>query len=115
MNENLFALAIILIPLVLAGRILYKYLIKPFILRSRLIKNGIDGTATIISLKETGLSINRKPEIEYEVRVVGKNGAIFNTSIRRVTSVLEIINSFQLKTQHPVKFDADSKEAIFLS
>lgn len=106
MSENILAIIRI------AGSIIYKHLLKPSLLYNKILKNELDGTATVIALKESGTYINNKPELIIDVSIVGANGQIFYTSIRQVISIVELYK-FQIKTQHKVKYDATSEEAIF--
>ncbi len=93
--------------------IMYRAFIKPSMEYSRLIKTGIPGTGTVLSISETGTRINNQPlcKIELQVTIPGKPS--YNTVTKTVISYLQAAQ-FQPGTQVPIMVDPKNNMKVVL-
>jgi hypothetical protein len=89
----------------------YRSFIKPALSYNRLLKTGIRGTGTILSVTETGTLINRQPlcRIELEVQIPGQ--PVFNAVTKRVISYFQV-SQFQPGTQLHVMVDPADNQKV---
>ncbi len=87
----------------------FKYLIRPAMNAFRLRKNGLPGTARILSVKDTGMTINNSPVVKLEVEIKDSFGQ------RYTTSILNLVSRINPQVYSPgmevaVKIDPKKKE-----
>lgn len=106
----------ILIVIALTGSMFlffYKILIRPALNAIRLKKTGLPGTARILSVKDTGVSINNNPVVSMEVEVKDQFGARYNTILRALVSRIDP-RAYQPGMEVAIKIDPQKKENIIL-
>ncbi|MBK8953679.1 MAG: hypothetical protein IPM85_17025 [Chitinophagaceae bacterium] len=64
----------------------YKLFFGPMINASRLQKNGLPGTATILEVKDTGVTINNSPQVKLILEVKNSLGQKYTTQCRVLVS-----------------------------
>lgn len=81
-------------------------------LAERLANDGVDGTATIISMVATGATINMQPQLQFEMSVdVGGNVSTV-THVQAVSPA--IIGQLQPGAQVPVKVDPNDHTQLMI-
>jgi len=81
-------------------------------LAEKLANDGIDGTATIISMVATGATINMQPELQFQMSV-DVNGSVSTVTHTQVVSPA-IIGQLQPGAQVPVKVDPDDHSQLMI-
>jgi hypothetical protein len=87
----------------------FKYLIRPVMNAIRLKKDGVPGTARIMSVKNTGMIINNNPVLNLEVEIKDAFGHRYTTSIKTLGSRTDP-NLYQAGMEVPIKIDPLKKE-----
>lgn len=82
----LLILGSVILPILIVGLMLYKFLLLPYLLNKRLQKEGIRAKATIIGLSETSMRINNKPVVELKLSVRHPYNGTYETSTRKAVS-----------------------------
>ena len=81
-------------------------------LAERLANDGVDGTATIVSLQATGKQVNMQPELQFEL-TVDVNGSQSNVTHTQVVSPA-VIGQLQPGAQVPVKADPNDHSQLMI-
>ena len=81
---------------------------------SKILENGQPATARILSLADTGTTINNDPMIHFKLEVHSPDGTVFNAETERLVSRLQI-PQIQPGTEINVKFDPNTKEVAVVS
>jgi hypothetical protein len=82
------------------------------VLAEKLANDGVDGTATIISMVATGATINMQPELQFQMSV-DVNGSVSTVTHTQVVSPA-IIGQLQPGAQVPVKVDPDDHSQLLI-
>ncbi len=91
----------------------YRLIFKPMLNASRLQKIGIPGKATILEVRDTGVTINNNPQVKLIVEIKNSFGQRYNATIRTLVSR---INPFvyQPGMEVPVKIDPKNEQNVVL-
>ncbi len=81
-------------------------------LAERLANEGVDGTATIVSMQATGANINMQPELLFQLKV-DVNGSQSDVQHKQVVSPA-VIGQLQPGAQVPVKVDPNDHSALMI-
>ncbi len=81
-------------------------------LAERLANEGVDGTATIVSLQATGATINMQPELLFQL-TLDVNGSQSEVQHKQVVSPA-VIGQLQPGAQVPVKVDPNDHSALMI-
>ena len=81
-------------------------------LAERLANEGVDGTATIVSMQATGANINMQPELQFQM-TVDVNGSQSNVTHTQVVSPA-VIGQLQPGAQVPVKVDPNDHSQLMI-
>lgn len=81
-------------------------------LAEKLANDGVDGTATIISMVATGATINMQPELQFQMSV-DVNGSVSTVTHTQTVSPA-IIGQLQPGAQVPVKVDPDDHSQLMI-
>lgn len=81
-------------------------------LAEKLANDGVDGTATIISMVATGTTINMQPELQFQMSV-DVNGSVSTVTHTQAVSPA-IIGQLQPGAQVPVKVDPDDHSQLMI-
>ena len=81
-------------------------------LAERLANEGVDGTATIVSMQATGNNINMQPELQFQM-TVDVNGTQSEVTHVQVVSPA-IIGQLQPGAQVPVKVDPNDHSQLMI-
>ena len=79
-------------------------------LAERLANEGVDGTATIVSMQATGANINMQPELQFQL-TVDVNGSQSSVTHTQVVSPA-VIGQLQPGAQVPVKVDPNDHSQL---
>lgn len=79
----------------------------------RLMATGLIGQATVEALRETGLTVNENPQLEFDLRVTVDGGAPYSVTHRQVVSRLVIAN-FQPGASIPVRIDPADRTRVLI-
>lgn len=91
--------------------IIYRAFIKPSMDYNRLLKIGIRGTGTILSVTETGTRINNQPLCKIELQVEIPGQPVYVATTKRVISYFQI-TQFQQGTQVHVMVDPANNQKL---
>ncbi len=81
-------------------------------LAERLANEGVDATATIVSMQATGSNVNMQPELQFEL-TVDVGGSQSTVSHRQVVSPA-VIGQLQPGAQIPVKVDPNDHSQLMI-
>ena len=81
-------------------------------LAERLANEGVDGTATIVSMQATGANINMQPELQFQltVDVGGSQSTVTHTQVVSPA----VIGQLQPGAQVPVKVDPNDHSQLMI-
>lgn len=81
-------------------------------LAERLANEGVDGTATIVSMQATGANINMQPELQFQltVDVGGTQSSVTHTQVVSPA----VIGQLQPGAQVPVKVDPNDHSQLMI-
>lgn len=82
----------------------YKLFFGPILNANRLQKTGLPGTATILEVKDTGVTINNNPQVKLKLEVKNSLGQKYTTDCRVLVSRINP-NAFLPGMEIPVKID----------
>jgi hypothetical protein len=91
--------------------IIYRAFLKPSLDYNRLLKTGIRGTGTILSVTETGTRINNQPLCKIELQVQLPNQPVYVATTKRVISYFQI-TQFQQGTQVQIMVDPANNQKL---
>ena len=89
----------------------YKLFFGPMINNNRLQKNGIPGKATILEVKDTGITINNNPQVKLVVEIKDNLGQRYTTDIRVLVSRINPF-AYQPGMVIPVKIDPKNEKNV---
>jgi hypothetical protein len=81
-------------------------------LAERLANEGVDGTATIVSMQATGATINMQPELLFQLNL-DVNGSSSEVTHKQVVSPA-VIGQLQPGAQVPVRVDPNDHSALMI-
>jgi hypothetical protein len=81
-------------------------------LAERLANEGVDGTATIVSMQATGANVNMQPELQFEL-TVDVGGSQETVTHKQVVSPA-VIGQLQPGAQVPVKVDPNDYSQLMI-
>lgn len=81
-------------------------------LAERLANEGVDGTATIVSMQATGANVNMQPELQFQL-TVDVNGNQSTVTHTQVVSPA-VIGQLQPGAQVPVKVDPNDHSQLMI-
>jgi citrate lyase gamma subunit len=95
------------------GYLFYKLFFGPMINANRLQKTGLTGTAKILEVKDTGVTINNNPQVKLTVEIKNSFGQRYTTAIKTLVSR---INPFvyQPGMEVPVKIDPKNEQNVVI-
>lgn len=91
----------------------YKLFFGPMINRSRLMKTGTPGKATIREVHDTGVTINNNPQVKLILDVKNQFGQTYSTTIRTLVSRIQP-NLYQPGMVVPVKIDPNNEKNVII-
>lgn len=91
----------------------YRIFFKPMINANRLQKTGLPGKATILEVKDTGVTINNNPQVKLLLEVKNNFGQKYNTECRVLVSRLNP-QAYQPGMEVPVKIDPKNEKNVVL-
>ena len=95
------------------GLLFYKLFFGPMLNASRLQKTGIPGTATILEVRDTGVTINNSPQVKLIVEIKNTFGQKYQATIRALVSRLNP-HAFSPGMQIPVKIDPKNEKNVVI-
>ena len=106
MNKRSLGIVVYVIAmLVVSFSVVYFMILGPQWEQSRLLKNGLPGTAIIKDISSTGVIINDQPRVKLLLEVEPENGSKYETEIRMVISPVylpQFQSGARLKVKEPV-------------
>jgi hypothetical protein len=91
----------------------YRLFFKSIINNSRLQKTGLPGKATILEVKDTGITINNNPQVKLMLEVKNSFGQKYTTHCRVLVSRINP-NAYQAGMEVPVKIDPKNELNVVL-
>ena len=91
----------------------YRIFFKPMINASRLQKTGLSGTARILEVKDTGVTINNNPQVKLMLEVKNSFGQKYNAQCRMLVSRINP-NAFMPGMEVPVKIDPKNEQNVVI-
>jgi hypothetical protein len=91
----------------------YRLFFKPMINASRLQKTGIPGKATILEVKDTGVTINNNPQVKLMLEVKNNFGQKYTTQCRVLVSRINP-NMFMPGMEVPVLIDPKNEQNVVI-
>lgn len=91
----------------------YRIFFKPMINASRLQKTGISGTARILEVRDTGVTINNNPQVKLMLEVKNSFGQKYNAQCRALVSRINPW-AYQPGMEVPVKIDPKNEQNVVL-
>jgi len=111
MASPIFGSVFALIFIVVFGGVFWSFLFKPMMVRNKLAKTGVPAQARIVSLSDTGVTINNNPQIKLLLEVTPPMGAPYMVETKMVISRLQTA-TFQPGTTIPVIVDPNDKNLV---
>ena len=112
-KDSYLVAGIMLATLGIMAFIFYKVLIGPMMKTSRLQKTGIDGKALITEVKDTGVTINRNPQVKLTLQIKNSFGQSYTTTCRTLVSRINPF-IFQPGMEVPVKIDPKNEQNVII-
>lgn len=94
--------------------LIYKLLIGPAIMNSKLQKIGIDGKALIKEVRDTGVTINNNPQVKLIVEIKNYLGQTYTTTLRVLVSRINPF-AYQPGMTIPVKIDPNNENNVAIA
>lgn len=91
----------------------YRIFFKPMINTSRLQKTGLPGKATILEVKDTGVTINNNPQVKLILEVKNSFGQKYTTQCRMLVSRINP-NAYMPGMEVPVKIDPKNEQNVVI-
>jgi hypothetical protein len=91
----------------------YRLFFKPMINANRLQKTGLSGTARILEVKDTGVTINNNPQVKLMLEVKNSFGQKYNTQCRVLVSRINP-NAFMPGMEVPVLIDPKNEKNVVI-
>ena len=91
----------------------YRLFFKPMINAARLQKTGLPGKATILEVKDTGVTINNSPQVKLMLEVKNSYGQKYNAQCRVLVSRINP-NMFMPGMEVPVKIDPKNEQNVVI-
>ncbi|NOT50003.1 MAG: hypothetical protein HOP10_01840 [Chitinophagaceae bacterium] len=91
----------------------YRLFFKPMINTSRLQKTGISGTARILEVRDTGITINNSPQVKLIVEIKNSFGQRYQATMRVLVSRINP-GAYQPGMEIPVKIDPKNEQNVVL-
>jgi len=113
MTTDPMVLFVIVPVLLLVFFIFFRAFVKPAIDYNKLLKGGLRGTGTILSINETGTRINNQPLCKIELSVETPGQMPYTTTTKSVISYFQV-SSFYPGAQVPVMIDPTNKMKVLL-
>lgn len=95
------------------GYLFFKLFFAPMINASRLQKTGLSGTAKILEVKDTGVTINNNPQVKLTVEIKNNLGQRYTTTIKTLVSRINPF-AYQPGMEVPVKIDPNNEQNVVL-
>jgi hypothetical protein len=111
MASPVFGSIFTLIFIVIFGGVFWSFFFKPMMVRNKLSKTGVAATARIVSLSDTGVTVNMNPQIKLLLEVTPPMGAPYQVEMKQVISRLDTA-SYQPGTILSVIVDPNDKNLI---
>jgi hypothetical protein len=93
--------------------LVYRLFLKPLINASRLQKTGLPGTARILEVKDTGVTINNSPQVKLTLEVKNNFGQKYTTQCRVLVSRINP-NAYVPGMELPVKIDPKNEMNVVI-
>jgi len=91
----------------------YRIFFKPMINAARLQKTGLPGKATILEVKDTGVTINNNPQVKLILEVKNSFGQKYTTQCRLLVSRINP-NAFMPGMEVQVKIDPKNEQNVVI-
>jgi len=91
----------------------YRLFFKPLINANRLQKTGLPGTARILEVKDTGVTINNNPQVKLILEVKNNFGQKYTTQCRVLVSRINP-NAYMPGMEIPVKIDPKNEMNVVI-
>ena len=93
--------------------LIYRLIFKPMINASRLQKNGLSGKARILSVQDTGVTINNNPQVKLTLEVKHPLGHTYSSHCRVIVSRINP-GAYAPGMEIPVKIDPQNEQNVVI-
>ncbi|MFZ9388149.1 MAG: hypothetical protein ACO25B_09730 [Chitinophagaceae bacterium] len=93
--------------------LMYRVFFRPMINASRLQKTGLPGTARILEVKDTGVTINNNPQVKLILEVRNSYGQKYQAETRVIVSRINP-GAYAPGMEVPVKIDPENEQNVVL-
>lgn len=91
----------------------YRLFFKPIINANRLQKTGLSGTAKILEVRDTGVTINNNPQVKLMLEVKNSFGQKYTAQCRVLVSRINP-NAYMPGMEIPVKIDPNNEQNVVI-
>jgi hypothetical protein len=112
-SSSYFFTAFILLIFIGMFYLFYRLFFKPMINANRLQKTGLPGTARILEVKDTGVTINNNPQVKLMLEVKNSYGQKYNAQCRVLVSRINP-NMFMPGMEIPVLIDPKNEQNVVI-
>ncbi len=112
-TKQWFPLIIIIVVIGIVGTVFWRVLFRPMMITNRLSKTGINTTAKIMEVSDTGVTVNNAPQIKMLLEVYPPNGQPYLVETKQLISRLQT-SMFQPGGVIPVLIDPEDKDLVSL-
>ena len=89
MASPVFGSIFTLFFIVVFGGVFWSFYFKPMMVRNKLSKTGVPAQARILSLSDTGVTVNMNPQIKLLLEVTPPMGSTYQVEMKKVISRLD--------------------------
>ncbi|MCX7877648.1 MAG: hypothetical protein N2510_03290 [Ignavibacteria bacterium] len=114
LTEQWLAVAIIIIATVFVAAIIWYVILKPVHIRTRLEKNGVPAEARIIKVSDTGVTVNKHPQVKLLLEINSQYSGKYLVETKQVISRLQV-SLFQPGSVIPVLIDPNDKNLVTIN
>lgn len=79
----------------------------------RILREGVSGQARILSMRETGVYVNRRPQVEFGLEVTTPTHGTYSVTQREAVPLI-LLGRLSSGVPLPVKVDAANPEAVLI-
>ncbi len=111
MASPVFGSVFAVIFIVIFGGMFWTLFFKPMMTRNKLAKTGVPASARVVSVSDTGVTVNNNPQIKMVLEVTPPMGAPYMVQMKQIISRLDTF-SYQPGITLPVIVDPNNKNLI---
>lgn len=91
--------------------VIFKVFLGPNVRQKQLLANGVEATAKIIDMSDTGVTVNQNPMVKFTLEVQPAEGQPFQAQVKTIISRLDV-PQFQPGVQVPVVYNPKNLKEV---